>query len=350
MMRESAPEKGGRRKSRRGRRLRAGVVGLGIGEQHVIGYNAIEGVRVTDVCDIDPVKLRAVGARNDVPKLHTDYRKVTENPDIDVVSIASPDDQHAEQAISAFNHGKHVMVEKPIALNRRDAERLLRAQQDSKKLITSNLILRLSPRFRELKSWIDAGDFGDIVSIQGDYIHRVLWRMTKGWRGKMPFDCVTYYGGIHMIDLMRWLTGQEVTQVIGMGNDFQTRGSGYRYDDVIVNLLRFDGGTIGRSMSNLGAMRPRLHALSVYGTLQTWVNDTPHAKLFDGDQPDNWRDIDTPYPAVGKGGLLPDFIAAIRTGGQPYVTPVDVFRTMDVCFACYESTWSDSVLPVTYSI
>lgn len=330
--------------------MRAGVVGLGIGEQHVIGYDAIDGVSVTDICDVDPAKLREVGARNDVPGLHTDYRRVTENPDIDVVSIASPDDRHAEQAISALNHGKHVMVEKPVALTRGDAERVLRAQQDSRKLITSNLILRRSPRFRQLKAWIDAGDLGDIVAIEGDYIHRVLWRMTEGWRGRMPFDCVTYFGGIHMIDLMRWLTGQEVTQVTGMGNDFQTKGSRYRYDDVIVNLLRFDGGAIGRSMSNLGAMRPRLHALSVYGTRKTFVNDTPHAKLFDGDQPDNWRAVETPYPAVGKGDLLPDFISAIRGGRDPLVTPVDVFRTMDVCFACYKSSWSDCILPVDYLI
>ena len=332
------------------RSLRAGVVGLGIGEQHVIGYNAIADVVVTDVCDIDADKLRKVGARNNVPRLHTDYRKITENPDIDVVSIASPDGEHAEQAISAFNHGKHVMVEKPIALRRQDAENVLRAQQDSGKLITSNLILRMSPRFKELKGWIDAGDFGEIVAIQGDYIHRVLWRMTEGWRGRMPFDCVTYYGGIHMIDLMRWLTGQEVTQVIGMGNDFQTRGSRYRYDDVIVNLLRFDRGTIGRSMSNLGAMRSRLHAISVYGTRKTFVNDVPHATLFHGDGPDDYRTIETPYPAVRKGDLLCDFVAAIRDDRQPCVGTVDVFRTMDVCFACYESSWSDSIVEVSYLI
>ena len=332
-------------------RLCAGVVGLGIGEQHVIGYNAIDGVTVTDICDIDPAKLNDVGIRNDVPRRHTDYRRVTENPDIDVVSIASPDDQHAEQAISALDHGKYVMVEKPVALTRADAERVLRAQQDSGTLLTSNLILRLCPRFRELKSWIDAGELGDIVTIEGDYLHRVLWRMTEGWRARMAFDCVTYYGGIHMIDLMRWLTGQEVTQVIGMGNDFQTPAdSGYRYDDVIVNLLRFDRGAIGRTMSNLGAMRPRLHALSVYGTRKTFVNDVPHARLFEGERPEDCRIVDTPYPAVGKGDLLPDFIEAIRNGHEPHVTTADVFRTMDVCFACYQSSWSDGILPVSYLI
>ena len=105
------------------------------------------------------------------------------------------------------------MIEKPIALNRADSERLLRAQQDSGRLITSNLILRQSPRFKELKTWIDDGYFGDIVAIEGDYIHQILWKLTDGWRGKMNFYCVTYGGGIHMIDLMRWLIGQEVIEV-----------------------------------------------------------------------------------------------------------------------------------------
>ena len=330
--------------------LRAGVVGLGIGEQHVLGYNAIDDVVVTDICDIDPEKLRKVGARNDVSGLHTDFRGVTENPDIDVVSIASPDDQHAEQTISALKHGKHVMVEKPLAMSRSEAERVLRALEDSGRLITSNLILRSSPRFKQLKAWIDAGEFGDIVVIEGDYLHRVLWRMTEGWRGRTAFDCVTYYGGIHMIDLMRWLTGQEVAHVVGMGSSFYTDNTQYRYDDVIVNVMRFDGGAIGRTMSNLGAMRPRLHALTVYGTRKTFVNEVPHAKLYESDRPEDCRIIETPYPAVAKGDLLRDLVEAIRGGGEPLVTREDVFRTMDVCFACYKASWWDGLVPVNYLI
>lgn len=330
--------------------LRAGVVGLGVGEQHLLGFNAIDKVTVTDICDIDPKKLREVGDRNGVEGRHADYRRITENPDIDVVTIASHDDHHVEQAVSAFAHGKHVMVEKPVALNRGDAERLLRAQQDSGKLITSNLVLRRSPRFKELKSWIEAGEFGEIVAIEGDYIHQILWKLTEGWRGKMDFYCVTYGGGIHLIDLMRWLIGQEVVEVTGMGNKILTRGSAYKHDDVIMNLLRFESGALGRTMSNLGPQRTQMHALSVYGTRKTFVNDKPCAKLFDGDQNENEHKVETPYPAIEKFDLLPDFIAAIREGREPNVSAVDIFRVMDVCFACYESLEARRTVSVTYQI
>ena len=330
--------------------LRAGVIGLGVGEQHILGYQDTGSVQVTDICDTNPCTLKNVGDRNNISGRHTDYRIVTENPEIDLVSIASHDDYHVQQAISAFNHGKHVMLEKPIALNRIDSEKLLRAQQDSGKLLTSNLVLRQSPRFKELKSWIDEGNFGDIVAIEGDYIHQILWKLTEGWRGKMDFYCVTYGGGIHMIDLMRWLIGQEVVEVSGMSNKILTSGTPYKFDDMIINLLKFEKGAIGRSMSNLGPQRPQLHALNVYGTKQTFVNDIPNAKLFKGDRPDQETIIRTPYPGVEKFDLLPDFVSAIQKNRDPAVTVTDIFRVMDICFACYDSLAAQKTIPVTYLI
>ncbi len=330
--------------------LKAGVIGLGVGEQHIIGYKSIPNVEVTDICDLDLEKLRLIGSRHGVSGLHNDYRGITENPDIDVVSIASHDNFHTEQAVSAFQNGKHVMVEKPVALNRTDAERLLRAQQDSGKIITSNLILRRSPRFIELKNWIQKGDLGKIVAIDGDYIHQILHKLTQGWRGQMEFYCVTYGGGIHLIDLMRWLLDQEVTEVCGMGNKILTHNSNYKFDDVIVNLLRFEEGTIGKTMSNFGPQRSHIHAISVYGTKKTFVNDIPNAKIFNGDRPENETIIHTPYPAINKHDLLPDFIDAIRESRESSVTSVDVFRVMDICLACFDSLQAKRTVPVSYLI
>ena len=330
--------------------LKVGVIGLGVGEQHAISYNEIEGVEVVALCDIDPGQLTEVADRQGISSRHTDYKAITENPDIDIVSICSYDDHHVEQAISAFENGKHVMVEKPVALNRGDAERLLRAQQDSGKFITSNLILRHSARFKELKGWIDAGDFGDIVAMEGDYIHQILWKLTEGWRGKMDFYCVTYGGGIHLIDLMRWLIGQEVVEVTGMGNQILTAGTQYKYPDTIINLLRFDGGAIAKNMSILGPQRTQLHALNVYGTKKTFVNDTPNAKLFDGDDAANEHVVTTPYPGIRKGDLLPGFIDAIREGREPLVGARDIFRVMDICFAAWESVQSGRTVKGNYQI
>ena len=332
------------------RKLKIGVIGLGVGEQHVIGYQRIPNVEVTDICDIDPSVLKIVGDRNDVPNRHQNYKQITENPNIDVVSIASYDNCHAIQAISAFENGKHVMIEKPLALNRHEAEAILRAQQDSGRFLSSNLILRKSPRFQELKNWIAKGYFGEIVTIEGDYLHQILWKLTQGWRGEMEFYCVTYGGGIHMIDLMRWLLDEEIIEVCGMSNKKLTRGSKFSFDDTVTNLLKFKSGTVGRTTSNLGAQRPQIHGLSVYGTEKSFINDTPHAKLFHGDNSEDLEIVETTYPGIDKLGLLPDFISSIRKGDEPEVSAKDVFRVMDICFACYESLKAKKTVNVDYLI
>lgn len=332
------------------RKLKIGVIGLGVGEQHIIGYQRIPNVEVTDICDIDPSVLKIVGDRNDVPNRHHDYKQITENPNIDVVSIASYDNCHAIQAISAFENGKHVMIEKPLALNRHEAEAILRAQQDSGRFLSSNLILRKSPRFQELKNWIAKGYFGEIVTIEGDYLHQILWKLTQGWRGEMEFYCVTYGGGIHMIDLMRWLLDEEIVEVCGMSNKKLTRGSKFNFDDTVTNLLKFKSGTVGRTTSNLGAQRPQIHGLSVYGTEKSFINDTPHAKLFHGDNSEDIEIVETNYPGIDKFGLLPDFISSIRNGDEPEVSAKDVFRVMDICFACYESLKAKKTVNVDYLI
>ena len=332
------------------RKLKIGVIGLGVGEQHVIGYQRIPNVEVTDICDIDPSVLKIVGDRNDVPNRHQDYKQITENPNIDVVSIASYDNCHAIQAISAFENGKHVMIEKPLALNRHEAEAILRAQQDNGRFLSSNLVLRKSPRFQELKNWIAKGYFGEIVTIEGDYLHQILWKLTQGWRGEMEFYCVTYGGGIHMIDLMRWLLDEEIVEVCGMSNKKLTRGSKFNFDDTVTNLLKFKSGTVGRTTSNLGAQRPQIHGLSVYGTEKSFINDTPHAKLFHGDNSEDIEIVETNYPGIDKFGLLPDFISSIRKGDEPEVSAKDVFRVMDICFACYESLKAKKTVNVDYLI
>ena len=332
------------------RSLKIGVVGLGVGEQHVIGYQAIPGCEVVAVCDIDRERLAAVADRSGVPERYTDARSVTEHPGVDVVSICSYDDAHAEQVVSALKSGKHVMVEKPVALHRKEAEAILRAQQDSGRILTSNLILRHSPRFRELRRMIRDGEFGDIFYLEGDYIHQILWKLTEGWRGRMSFYCVTYGGGIHLIDLMRWLIGDEVTEITGMGTDRLTSGSRYRYPDTIVNIMRFAGGALAKTLTTLGPRRPQIHALSVYGTKATFVNDMPNAKLFRGDTSGDEEPMSAPYPAIEKGDLLPDFIAAVREGREPDVSTRDVFRVMDVCFAAWESVQAGRTVQVGYLI
>ncbi len=328
--------------------LRAGIIGLGVGEAHLRSYQQIEGVEVAAICDIDPRRLDDIGDRYRIGARHGDYRAITEHPEVDLVSICSYDDCHAEQLLSAFNNGKHVMVEKPVVLHRHEAEAVYRALTDSGRKITSNLILRRSPRFREVKQLIEQGAFGDIFYIEGDYLHQILWKITEGWRGRMDSYCTFYGGGIHLVDLMRWLMRDEIDEVSAMANDVLTRGTRYRYPDFFVALMRFRSGAIAKCATSLGAQRTKFHALNVYGSKLTFVNDMPNAKLFAGDKDEDEAAMSVPYPAMEKGDLLPDFIDAIRTGRKPEVDEIDIFRVMDVCFAVREAAERGGTVKVQY--
>jgi UDP-N-acetyl-2-amino-2-deoxyglucuronate dehydrogenase len=327
-------------------KLRAGVIGLGVGERHVASYRSIPECEVTVVCDIDAARLGEVADRHGVGRRATDYREVTEAEDVDVVSICSYDDAHAEQAISALEHGKHVMVEKPVVLTPEDGTRVAAAQAASGRILTSNLILRASPRFVELRERIRAGDLGDIFYLEGDYVHQILWKLTEGWRGRMETYSVVYGGGIHLIDLMRWLIGSEVVEVTGMGNKILTRGTDYRFHDTAVNLLRFDNGALAKTMTTLGPQHPKFHRLDVYGTKATFLNDLPDAKLYTGDQASDLARVATPYPGMAKGDLLPEFVRAVREGTEPVVSTADVFAVMAICFAAEESIRTGSTIRV----
>ena len=328
--------------------LRTGVIGLGVGEAHVRSYQEIEGVEVAGICDIDPARLALIGDRYGVGGRYSDYRAITENPDIDVVSVCSYDDRHAEQILSALRNGKHVMVEKPFVLHKTEAEAVLRALNDSGRKITSNLILRRSPRFREVRQMIQDGLFGDIFYLEGDYLHEILWKITEGWRGRMDFYCTFYGGGIHLVDLMRWLLGQEFTEVTAMSNSIRTNGTSYQYPDFFAALMRFESGAIAKCATSLGAQRTHFHALNVYGSKRTFVNDIPNAKLFDGHKPESEHAMTAAYPGMEKGDLLPDFIDAIRNDRAPRVDEKDIFRVMDVCFAVREAAESGRTIKVHY--
>lgn len=332
------------------KKIRAGVIGLGVGEQHVLSYQAIENCEVVAVCDLDPAKLKEVADRRNVGRRCADYREILRDPDIDVVSICSYDDHHARQVVEAFREGKHVMVEKPVALTRKEGEAVLRAQQDSGKILTSNLILRQSPRFVKLRERIRAGDFGDVFLIEGDYIHQILHKITEGWRGKMDFYCVTYGGGIHLLDLMRWLVDDEIVEISSMGNKMLTAGTGYKFPDTIASLFKFSRGTLGKSVTTFGPSRTKFHALNVYGTKRTFINDMPNAKIFSSDDPADEVADTNPYPGIAKGDLLPDLVAAIREGREPNVSARDVFRIMDVCFAAWDALNERRSITVSYQI
>ncbi|MBF0494503.1 MAG: Gfo/Idh/MocA family oxidoreductase [Candidatus Omnitrophica bacterium] len=331
-------------------KLRVGIIGLGVGEQHLEACMAHPNATVVAVCDLSPEKISSIRGKYPSLKIVGTVDMILEDAGIDAVCIASYDNYHYEQIMKALDNGKHVFVEKPLCLYKEEAVKIKRSLKEKPELrISSNLILRKCPRFQLLKNKIENGELGKIYLVEGDYNYGRLHKITEGWRGKIDFYSVVYGGAVHIIDLILWLTGETVTEVSAYGNNISSKGTIYKYNDVAVSILKFSNGSIGKVGSNYSCVYPHFHRLSVYGTKVTFENDLSEGRLFTSRDPKvQFRSIDAPYPGVHKGELLKDFIEAILTGEKAAVGEDDVFKTMSVCFAIEESMNTSKAVKVEY--
>ncbi len=315
--------------------LNAGVIGLGVGRQHIAGYNMHPQCEVTALCDCNEDVLEAVTAVYPGVRTTTEADEILTDPAIDIVSVASYDNYHYEQIVKALDHEKHVFVEKPLCLFAEEARDIRRRLDEKPHLqLSSNLILRKCPRFMKLKDMIRNGELGELFHVEGDYNYGRLHKITEGWRGTIDFYSVIYGGAVHIVDLLLWLTDDEIVEVAGYGNRIAARDSRFKYNDSVTSVMKFKSGITGRVSVHYGCMRPHFHGLSLYGTGGTFVNAQGNASFYTSNDPnvDAVR-MTEGYPDVHKGDLLNSFIDAIVDGSRADVSKDDVFKTMSVCFA-----------------
>ena len=323
--------------------LRAAVIGLGVGERHLAGYDAHPGAEVVAVCDTDESKL--------APYAHlrttTDAAELLADPGIDVVSVASWDDAHFEQIRMALEHDKHVFAEKPLVLYADQAREIAQMLSERPGLVLStNVPLRRSPRFTALRERIRAGELGRLFLLEGDYDYGRRHKLTDGWRGQIPYYSVFLGGGIHMVDLLLWLTEDPVTEVLAAhANRIATADSGFEHPDLVTATMRTESGALMKVNANLGSVGPHFHALRVYGTRGTFANGLPDGVLHTEGASEPVTDA---YPGVGKDVLIGSFLDAILTGEPAEVTARDVFDTLSVCMAVEAALQSGTAVEVDY--
>jgi predicted dehydrogenase len=319
--------------------LRAAVIGLGVGEQHIAGYEADSRCRVTTLCDRDQMKLAEVASRHPGKHLSLSAEEVLADPNVDVVSIASYDDTHCNQVIAAVEHGKHIFVEKPLCLTLQELKQIVAALRRNPRVkLSSNLILRRSPRFVELKRKIETSCLGNLYYMEGDYDYGRLQKITGGWRGRISNYSVVHGGGIHLIDLLCWLHGDVVEEIFAYGNRISTQESVFRCNDLVVALLRFRKGLVAKISANFGCVAPHFHRLSIYGSEGTFQQGHFGAGyIFSRDPKKAPMAISDDYPGSTKGDMLPAFVKSILDGSPPDVTVQEVLDVMSVSLAIERS-------------
>jgi predicted dehydrogenase len=252
-----------------------------------------------------------------------------------VVSIATYDDAHYRQVTLALAAGKHVFVEKPICLHPHELAEIREALDRHPHLrLSSNLILRRSPRFSQLRERIRLGQLGSPYYCEADYNYGRVNKIVDGWRGAAPFYSVVHSGAIHVIDLLMWLLDERPVAVSAFGNAIATRGTRFRFNDCVAALLKFPSGVVAKVTANFGCVFPHFHNLTIYGTAATFVHDRQGARVYTSRDPaEPTSPVDIPFDGPAKGDMLPSFVAAILDGDEPEVCESDVLDAMSVSLA-----------------
>lgn len=188
--------------------LKIGVIGTGgIAGMHLEAYRKHPDVEIVALCDIDQKVLNERAQEYGVAKRYADYHELLALKELDAVSVCTWNSAHEPITVAALNAGKHVLCEKPMALNAREALRMQKAAQDNGKLLMIGFVRRFGNDCAILKEFIDNDDLGEIYYIKASYLRRHGnpggWFGDRSRSGGGPLIDL----GVHVIDLTRYLLG-----------------------------------------------------------------------------------------------------------------------------------------------
>jgi len=309
--------------------FKVGIIGLGVGEKHIDGFEESGLARVTHLCDFNRDKVLYLKEKYPdkiVTELANDILK---NDDIDIVSIASFDDFHYEQILEAVKNRKHIFVEKPLCLTINELNDL-KAKIPEDIFISSNLILRQTPRFSELKKNIEMNGLGKIYYIEASYDYGRIHKLLNGWRGEIKNYSVMLGGGIHLLDLALWITSSRVQDVSAMSSKILTNDLIMENPDFFVAIIKLSDGTILKLNANYCSATPHLHQFKVYGTDGSFFHDVNEGRYFTGRDTDCLVSVCTDeFPGAQKGDMIPNFIKSINGTEEPILPKHKLFELME---------------------
>lgn len=318
--------------------IRIGLIGCGgISRAHARGYqNLPELFRVTATCDIVEAHAAERGQQLGAKRIYTDYEKMLREADIDAVDICLPHDLHADVSNAALEAGKHVIVEKPIAITLAEADSMIATAEKAGAILMVALNERYDPAHERIKQMVDEGILGQLLCIRIDHNQNV--RLPEGhWiRSRDQLGGGVLIGsGIHRVDLLRWFGG-EVVRVANFQVEQLERMEG---EVAVVMSVLFESGCIGE-VTAIWAVRkaPWYEGVWVYGT----EGSVYRLNGVFWDSPDGYVKLDIPE-ADSFTEELRHFGQCILNGRKPLTSGEEARRSLEVVLAAYRSADSGEI-------
>lgn len=338
-------------------KIRFAIIGCGrISYKHVEALiNNKEEAELVATCDV--ILENAIQKKESYEKemkdakvaTYSDYKEMLEKEEIDVVTIATESGYHPEIAIYCMEKGKHVIVEKPMALSIKDADKMIEtAKKNNVKLCVSHQN-RFNQPIQKLRRAVEENRFGKLINGTA----RILWNRNMNyytqapWRGTWELDGGTLMNQcIHNIDLLQWMLGGEVDTVYAQCDTFIRD---IEAEDFGAIVIRFKNGAIGIVEGSACVYPKNLEeTLSIFGETGTVAIGGLAVNKFEtwnfADEKDTLEELlreqegdpDTVY-GFGHTPLFKDMIDAINNNREPLVSGEQGKKGMAIILAAYKS-------------
>ena len=268
--------------------------------------------------------------------VYTGYDELMRDKRVDIVSICTPNDLHAVETIKAADAGKHILIEKPVALNLEDLAKMRDAVRRAGVKTLVGFVLRWNPLFDTIKSLQKTDALGRIFIAEVDYWHP-LGRWYKGFDWVTTKKCggsMLLSAGCHAVDAIRYFVESEIVEVTA----YSTNAGSCEYDGSIIAALKFANGTIGKVSASWDVASPYIFNIELLGTNGTLRNNTLFSKtLFAGQT--GFTQIPTILPDSGDvthhpfQGEIDHLVNCILTNTESPVNLEDAVKTHEVCIA-----------------
>lgn len=344
--------------------LRIGVVGAGnIGRQHIANLlcGEIPGATLQAVC-ARSLNLTSAHGELELPpevQLYRDHTEMLASPDIDLVLVATPTLNHKQLGLEVLHSGKHLLMEKPLAMTLLEADELLQQAKQNKPGQQFAVVLnqRFDPAYSRIKRIVDDGELGDI--------QRIAWTLSHWYRPEIYFKVSDWRGTwrgeggglllnqcIHNLDILQWIFGlpTELWASCGWGkyHDIEV-------EDEVNSVLRFENGITGTFVASSGEA-PGINQLDIVGdkgTLRYDGQQLHHHQLAEGTQAHSRSTAEMfsqPQCTVTEvqldagpqqhAALLREFCASIHSGTESSFSPLEAAKSVELADAMLLSAWT----------
>jgi predicted dehydrogenase len=220
-----------------------GVVGAGLwGSFHCKTLNALPAAELAAVCDLDPKRAQAMQDQFGAAQAYTDYRELIADPQVEAVTVATPDFAHGDIVMAALEAGKHVLTEKPLATTLDEAERIAALAAKVNVKVMVDFHNRVNPAVHAVREAIGAGEIGLPLHASARLSNTLFVPFELlSWAAK---SSALWFLGSHAVDALRFTLNAEVVRVQAMKRHGYLAGQGVDTADVHMALLEFDNGAV----------------------------------------------------------------------------------------------------------